>query len=485
MTQNHKFMMWIKNNYLAILIIILIPVPYLCFGDLFFSYGDMYGYVERALTFGSEDWAWSHRSGGRLNLFPLLMHLSFVVFGKNLISIKYLFTLLLIIILFECWFMGKLFFNNNSGLIAAILIGTSFTYTHFLFLPHIDFPLLMLMNICLIVLYICLKEEIKPGRWFFLSGLLIGSTFLFKQTVFLFIFIVPVFALLTNQYKNRELFNKWLIQIAGCLLVVIPSIIINYAKVLKISEKQIRKTNLVMSKANFIGRFFQYFLTPFENDLKFKHIMVSFDQVMIYISLIFFGLIKSEGRKEKLFLLATIITFTPWIIYQASRTGHYRQLLFPTFILFLMLGNVLFIFYEKITNKLKSKYNLLSYKTLLCLLLATIYFSRLFILSSCLIVYQEKKERAGLMPKDLVVELEKYLEINQRIKAITKNNEELTQKENISLIQLYSQAIDLRLHPRQKKRMYKGRAKVYKELGQYELAKQDLKLIKEIKREFR
>jgi len=464
-------MKWIKNNCLGILIIILIPVPYLFFGDIFFTYSDMHEYTQQALTFGSEEWAWSHRSGGRLNLFPLLIHLSFVVFGKNIFSIKCLFFFVFVVILFECWLMGRLFFNNNSGLIAAILIGTSFAHAHFLFLPHIDLPLLMLMNICLILLFVCLKEEIKPGRWFFLSGLLIGSTFLFKQTVFLFIFIVPVFALLTNQYKNR------LMQIAGCLLVVIPSIVMNYAKVLEILENQIRKTNYYMSTANFIGRFFEYFWTPFKNDLKFKHIMASFDQVMIYSGLISFALIKSEDRKAKPFLLATIITFCPWIIYQASRTGHYRQLLFPTFILFLMLGNVLYLLYEKHKDKLKSKYSPLSYKMLLGLILASIYFSRLFILSDGLIDYQEKKQRAKLMTSDLIIKLEKYLEINTEIQAITKKKETLSQEENMSLIQLYSRAIDIRLPFRMQRKLHQRRAIVYKKLGEYGLAEQDLKKV--------
>lgn len=459
---------WFNYDYLIVIIICIIPLPYLFSDYVAFTYVDMYGYVKRALDFENGKMNWFHnRSGGRSNLFPLLLYLSFYVFGKSLLAIKYLYFSLLVIVLLESWLLGKILFKNNSGLIVAIFIGTSFVHVHFLYFPHIDLPLLVLMNLCLIVLYVSLNKETQSKRWFFLSGILIGLTFLFKQTVILFLFIIPVYALLTKEYKNKVIFRNWIIQIIGSTIILIPVIMINISTVLSLAQ---RFGDSTVGKPHVLSGIIPHFFHPVFAHLKSRG-LVLFDQIMIFTGLILLVVAKFENKKAKQFLFATLIVYIPWILWVASKGNNYRQLLFPTFILFFMLGSVIYLLLEKIKSKVNEKYRFSNFNIVIIVLLATVYFARLFLLSNEISYQVETRLGRRLETTDTFATITKNFfkaRINTR-----KANESAGKKDYDTAVQQLSKAITIGLLPPFAVRTYFNRGKAYGALGQYKRAIED------------
>jgi len=171
---------WLRKNSIVIALMLVLPAPYL-FSDLIvLNYTDMYQYLDVVKAFRNDHLSLFFHTGTRTNLFPLILYINFELFGTDLFAIKCLNAIVLAVLSVECFVLGKLLFKNNSGIITAVFVSTSYTFAHFVYFPHIDLSVLATIILCLIVLFFVLERKPESNVLMFFSGVLIGLSCLLK-----------------------------------------------------------------------------------------------------------------------------------------------------------------------------------------------------------------------------------------------------------------------------------------------------------------
>ena len=151
--------------------------------------------------------------------FPLYMAFIFRIFGpSNIIAysfvhIFYVFDVLMI------YFLGKKLFHQWIGLLASLLILTSFSVNEWSTIVNVDFitPFFALGTMLVLVS----AFETQKGRWFFLAGLSISAGFLVKETGIVASIIPALLWLFIKKYRNRHQFlgvSVALLVVAVCLV---------------------------------------------------------------------------------------------------------------------------------------------------------------------------------------------------------------------------------------------------------------------------
>ncbi|MEW6139809.1 MAG: glycosyltransferase family 39 protein [Thermodesulfobacteriota bacterium] len=334
-----------KDLIYPAVISLLLPAPFLLGSTVLLNYLDMYYYLKLADTIQDGELApFLSTSGFRTAAFPLLLHWSLGLFGRSLLALKYLETVCLALICLQSWAIGRLLMKNNSGLLAAILVCTSYTFAHFLYFPHLDMPLLVLMNLGLLVLAVACKGENPETKWLILSGLAIGATCLFKETAILLLIVFPSWSLLHRTFLLSTTLWRWTLQLLSAGVVLVPVLIGRSAHLMVFAEK-IYRESFAPSGAGphsldvSLVRLVTYPLYPvywqWQDLLPVPTTLIAVEHVFLLATAACYVFVSPAPANAKRFLLAILIAFLPLYVYVTIQGYKIRQLLMMVFVLYL------------------------------------------------------------------------------------------------------------------------------------------------------
>jgi 4-amino-4-deoxy-L-arabinose transferase-like glycosyltransferase len=338
------FSAW-KNNLLPFCVLLL-PLPYL-FSDLFsLNYADMYMYLNKAFQMdrGSINLFVKY---DRSALFPFLLHLLFQLFGCSVHSIKGFYVFLLSVLCLQAWMICRVLTGNNSGIISAFFIASSFVFGHFTCLPHVDFVLVVCLNFCVLVLYKAVRAGKHQFKWIFLSGLLLGLTYALKQTAIVLVVVLPLYGVFSQRASLSRIIKLWGVQLIGVSIFLVPIAILSYPESFGYLWAFANSINQPTGAGQFsrspsLLRIFTYWFDPvlwqWDRIARYDVVMVRADQIISLVSFVLFVRYGNLERKPKQFLILTVLVFLPWYMFVAYKGNKMRQLLFPTFMVYLSVG---------------------------------------------------------------------------------------------------------------------------------------------------
>lgn len=348
----------------ALILPLCTVAPFFLTDRVVLNYMDMYLYLDIVRDMANGDYR-LFATPTRTNLFPLLLHGWFEVLGYDLVNLRWFYCICLALIGIQTWLIGWLLFGNCSGLIAALLVITSYTFGHFIYFPHIDLVLLLFINFCLILLKIAFNSEKNGFGIFIMSGLAIGVAFLIKEAAIWLLFFIPVYSFLTK-VKIRQICKTWSGQIlpflipAGMILVFSgKNFIIRYSN-------RINKIILAMSGDNGLiahhnsGWYAQgldhlsppiklvFFLFlpiywQWDQQLPVPKVLICLEQLTIVGSFLFFLIFVRNQKLAKIFIIAVLILYLPRFLYVAVAGSKMRQILPFFYILYLPLGQLCYL----------------------------------------------------------------------------------------------------------------------------------------------
>ena len=386
---------FIRNNIIYIVLICLLPLPYLFSDTVILNYMDMYQYLDVVEDFQNDNQSFFF-TPRRTNLFPLILWLNLKIFGNALLAIKFLYVFVIMLLLLECLILGRLLFKNDSGIVTAILICTSYTFAHFLYFPHIDLLLLVMLLACLIVMFIALEHKPDSPLWMAFSGSLIGLSFLLKEAAIWLLFFVPVYSLLKH-VKFKQLMKQWCIQLLPLLLIAAPIIYyhhdgfygryidypMNWFALMFSGDTVVLSHNaggVFQQKASFLNMF-TFLLAPifwqWEPILPIPKNLIILEQVIIVSTGLYYFIRKTTLPHSKLFLLTVLIVFLPRYIVFSVNAYKIRQVLIFFFVLYPILGNSLYRVLIKCKSSLLPYTELRRIQTATVLLVFTFYALRI------------------------------------------------------------------------------------------------------------
>ena len=390
---------WLRKNSIVIALMLVLPAPYLFSETVVLNYMDMYPYLRVVRDFSNHHLSLFFTET-RTNLFPLILFVNFKLWGTDLMALKYLNIAVLAGLLIECLILGKLLFKNNSGIITAILVCTSYTFVHFVYFPHIDLLLLTALILCLIVLFVALERKPESSAWMFFSGVLIGLSFLLKESAIWLLFFTPVYLIL-RRATFKQIVKKWCWQLLPLGLIAVPMIYAHHQafyyryiyklifwKALILSqdpERLIDYANFVTRPDYSVLRVFTFPLAPvfwqWDSMFPVPDILIVSEQILILTAGLCYFLKKTPETETKMFLLAIFIVFLPRYIVVAISGYKIRQVLITFFIFYPILGNLLY------NSGIRMKTALLPYTQLqrvqasMVLLMLAFYFIRMLFLT--------------------------------------------------------------------------------------------------------
>lgn len=365
---------------------LILPVPYLLSDLVYLNYGDMYRYLKFAIAFDFGTFR-LFTIDDRTTLYPFILSCLFKGFGYSLYAIKVFDIVILSLICCQAWLICRKLFGNNSGIISAFFIVSSFVFGNFAYFPHIDILLLFFLNCCLLLLHKSATTKRKQTKWILLSGLFIGLTYALKQSVIILVIFLPVYLWRVERFSIYRAAGLWAVQLVGISVFLVPIIIASYPLSFGYMSHYANLINhaegaLQLSRDPSFMRILTYFFNPvlwqWDNILTYNAGMVTLDQIIGFGSfIVFIGWCQVE-KKSKAFIILMVLIFIPWYVYVAFKGLKIRQLLFPEFLIFLTIGPVV---QDILGRRLKPKLSQarwLRTAGCLCLLLLLIYGIRVY-----------------------------------------------------------------------------------------------------------
>ena len=163
----------------------------------------------------------------RAPCFPLMITASFWLLGVSVFSAFWVVRIFAILNPLLIYFVGKKFFNKWVGLIASLLVLTSFSVNYWSY-RHLDavWPFFIM----LFILFTYNAFEKRSMVWFILSGISLGIAFLIKEIVIVFIPLPVLAFIFIRDYRSRKNAVALLIFAFSFLLVLSPWVIYVYTK---------------------------------------------------------------------------------------------------------------------------------------------------------------------------------------------------------------------------------------------------------------
>ena len=158
-------------------------------------------------------------------LFPIIVYF-FQLIGLGEISVRVLILFLSLVSVYLMYSVGTLFFNKKTGLIASFLLSIYWSFFFFSFRLLVDVPLACLWLATILIFFKGYFGN-KSIKYFILSGILLGMSFLMKFTSAALVLIFVVYLLVTeriNIFKNKKIISFFL----SSLVVVMPFFLYQY-----------------------------------------------------------------------------------------------------------------------------------------------------------------------------------------------------------------------------------------------------------------
>ncbi|MBI2582760.1 glycosyltransferase family 39 protein [Candidatus Azambacteria bacterium] len=150
----------------------------------------------------------------------LLQHLSFKIFGENLIGLRAIFVLAGIASVWLAFFIGRKLFSETAGLLAAGLLALSAAHT---VISRIGLQESLGIFFVLLAFYFFLRTLEEP-RWWLAFGAAVGGGILVKYTTLFYLPALFVYLLLFR----RDVFRKNWLWLGAALAVLLASPVILY-----------------------------------------------------------------------------------------------------------------------------------------------------------------------------------------------------------------------------------------------------------------
>ncbi len=248
---------------------------------------------------------------------------SYRIFGiKDFSSVLFpLLTSLASIILI--FYFGKLLFNENVGLISALLI--SFSPLDVVYSTQLlsDLPSAFFMSLGVyIFLYAELKKPLKYGLSYILSGILIGIGYMIRESALL----IALFFIAYIIYKRKIKKEYFLVPLGILLIFTLESLL--FLSLTNDALFRFHASQKYLSEAsishNYFGRLdfpMGLFHYPW---LFLTNPLLSFFYIPIFIAILYFILKKrKENRKEMLIILLWIIPLLLYLSFGSSSLAQY------------------------------------------------------------------------------------------------------------------------------------------------------------------
>jgi len=253
-----------------------------------------------------------------------------------------------------------------------------------------------MLLLSLIVTFIALERKPDSVFWMVCSGVVIGISFLLKESAIWLLFFVPVYSLL-KRVKIKEAMKGWCIQLAPLFIIAVPIIYHHhnwfYMRFISypidwISLMFSRNTVILsdyaggylQQEATFLSMF-TFLLAPifwqWEPILPIPKNLIILEQVIIAGGGLYYFIRKTSLPNSKIFLLTVLIVFLPRYIVFSVNAYKIRQVLIFFFALYPIIGNGLYHAF------IKCKFSLLPYTELrrirmaMVLLVFTFYILRM------------------------------------------------------------------------------------------------------------
>lgn len=143
-------------------------------------------------------------------VFPLLISFSYVLFGESLrsaIILERIFWFLSILIAYA---LGRQLYNQRVGFLTASFILAAGVVNQTFLRIWTDGPVTFAILALQLMFWQALISQ-RDGKWYALMGVVMGTTYLLKQTV-IFIAPLPLLAwIVFSEYRTRQTFNRLLI----------------------------------------------------------------------------------------------------------------------------------------------------------------------------------------------------------------------------------------------------------------------------------
>jgi 4-amino-4-deoxy-L-arabinose transferase-like glycosyltransferase len=150
-------------------------------------------------------------------VFPLLISFGYTFFGESFRSALIIERIFWVLTILMAYLISRELFNPRVGIIATTFVLASFIISIAFTYIWTDGPLTFFILLVQWMFWSAYKNK-RGGWWYFLLGLVMGMTYLLKQTA-LFIIPLPLLMwILFSDYRNRQNFKKLVIYIGAFAL---------------------------------------------------------------------------------------------------------------------------------------------------------------------------------------------------------------------------------------------------------------------------
>lgn len=140
-------------------------------------------------------------------IFPALLALSYLFFGKSVLSAILVERIFFALTIFAIYVLGKKLFNSETGFYAAVLALSVGVFDRVFYFVWTDGPLLCFMLLIQILFWQAYKETSGYKQYVFM-GALVGVAYLLKQTVILIAPLPFILWLFSSKYRTWETLKK-------------------------------------------------------------------------------------------------------------------------------------------------------------------------------------------------------------------------------------------------------------------------------------
>jgi len=293
-------------------------------------------------------------------LFPLMIALSFLLFGISVESAFMPVRIFAVLNALLLYFIGEKFYNKKVGFAAALLVLTSYSINFWSF-RHLDavWPFFVLFSIFSIYLY----SENKSYLWSLLSGAALALAILTKEASLVFI-PLPLLALVfIKALRNKKGFYGVLYLYAALISVLFIFIISSYflfgnigwiSLKNSIIPKAVNLAPIVSGEGMFAvlssyskGVFLYFYSHNHSNALNHN-----FSVFPLFIIACIFTLFRAlKGNKADILLLISLVLFTPILYRVGMMNFRVGQTILFLLLVYLATANLLWISVVYVTRK--------------------------------------------------------------------------------------------------------------------------------------
>jgi hypothetical protein len=322
---------------------------------------DMGWYMNSALNLVSGK-GYTEMSGAlihiRAPLFPLFISGSYLCLGVSPWSAFWAIRLFAILNPLLIYFLGRKLFGKWIGFSAALLILSSYTVNYWSY-RHLDAVWPFFAILSMLILYEAFEKKSYP--YFFVSGILLGLSYLVKQAP-IFLLGLPILLILaTEKYRRRYFVVGTGIYVVTTIALISPWIIYVYfhtgnikIALLGLGGEKAVTAMLEPNKRLFIYDYLKGLLAYYSGGS--QSLANNFLIAPLFVFSWIYTLYRSfHGERESILLSATLLLFSPYLAHVGNRNLRAGQLIIFHLLSFLVTSKCCLEVCKKLVEFIKGK----------------------------------------------------------------------------------------------------------------------------------